>query len=151
MDGYVSKPVRPADLFETIEDCTTVAFPAEAVNTDDPIDEGPSEEAILARFEGDVALARTVGAAFLLEAPALLQRAREAIAGGDAEEVRRAAHTLKSSAGHFSSAAADVAQRLERMGREGRLVGAAALADDLEREVAEIRTALESMAARVSS
>jgi signal transduction histidine kinase/CheY-like chemotaxis protein len=146
MDGYVAKPVRPGDLFEAIEDSATIDIPVGPAKNDDTLAERVSDEAILARFEGDVTLARTVGAAFLLEAPALLRCVREAIASDDVREVRRAAHTLKSSAGHFSSAAADAALRLERMGREGTLVGAAAVADALEREVAEIRTALESMA-----
>jgi CheY-like chemotaxis protein len=150
MDGYVSKPVRPTDLFEAIEDCTSADFPADVVRNDDTIDERVSDEAILARFEGDVTLARTVGAAFLLEVPALLRSVRDGIARGDVEEVRRAAHTFKSSAGHFSSAAAAAALRLERMGRAGTLDGATAVADALEREVAKVRAALESMTIRPS-
>ena len=145
MDGYVSKPVRPLELFETIEDCSAAESAPGVAEDEDAIEDRVTQDAILARFEGDAILASTVGAAFLLEAPALLGAVREAIARGDTEEVRRAAHTLKSSAGHFSSTAAGAALRLERMGREGSLSGAAAIADALEREVAEVRTALEAL------
>ncbi len=89
-----------------------------------------------------------MGAAFLLEAPALLRVVRDGIVRDDAEAVRGAGHTLESSAGHFSSAAADTALRLERMGREGTLAGAAAVADELEREISVIRGALEELRAR---
>jgi len=98
MDGYVSKPVRSFELFETIEACSAAESVPGAAEDEDATED-------------------------------------------------RVTHTLKSSAGHFSSTAAGAALRLERMGREGSLSGAIALADVLEREVAEVWTALETLRA----
>jgi HPt (histidine-containing phosphotransfer) domain-containing protein len=80
------------------------------------------------------------------ETPPLLSALRDGVSGGDADAIRRAAHTLKSSsanlgANHMSALAAE----LERKGRSGELEGIAALLADLEREADRVSQALEAV------
>jgi HPt (histidine-containing phosphotransfer) domain-containing protein len=80
------------------------------------------------------------------ETPPLLSALRDGVSGGDADAIRRAAHTLKSSsanlgANHMSALAAE----LERKGRSGELEGTAALLADLEREADRVSQALEAV------
>src|SRR5437773_12508257 len=62
---------------------------------------------------------------FLSECPELLSAIRQAIAGGDAAQLKYAAHTLKSSLLFLgANAATEAVERLEAMGRDGNLAGA---------------------------
>ena len=56
------------------------------------------------------------------DAPKLLAEMKTALAAGDADSFRRAAHSLKSNAATFgASSLADLAKVLEMLGRENRL------------------------------
>ena len=73
----------------------------------------------------------------------LLAEMGQAIAAGDAERLRRAAHTLKGAVANFSAPRAQAAAyALETAGRDARLDSAAALLASLRAELAEIRSAL---------
>src|SRR5262249_1113785 len=115
MDGYISKPLRPRDLFETVEGL------APADGGGGPPADG-SEAAVgpavaLARVGDDRALLKELIGLFLAECPRWLAAIREAIRQGDAAELRRAAHSIKGTVGTFGAPAAfEAAQRLETMG-----------------------------------
>ena len=65
---------------------------------------------------------------FLEDSPGHLQAIREAVAGADPAALMRAAHTMSGSLRVLGAAAATaLVARLEALGREGRLEGAAAL------------------------
>ena len=70
---------------------------------------------------------------------------RSAVSGGDADAVRRAAHALKGAAGNFNAAGTvAVASELERIGRSGDLLHAAAVFTRLEAEASRLVTALRA-------
>jgi CheY-like chemotaxis protein len=73
----------------------------------------------------------------------LLQSLEAAIAGRDAEAMRVAAHTLKSSSANLGAGAlADICRELEEMGRGGSLENAATRLSQLTAEYREVRAEL---------
>ena len=76
-------------------------------------------ERMLARLDGDRELAVELAGIFVEECPRMLQRLREAVAAGSADEVRRAAHALKGSVSNFiDGGPTATAFELETMARE---------------------------------
>jgi response regulator RpfG family c-di-GMP phosphodiesterase len=104
MDGYLTKPVTPADLFAAVES----AGPPAAV----PID----RDAMLERLGGDESLFRDVAALFVEDGPTRLAELADATAARDKTRVRFVAHALKGAAGNLSArrllAASDALERL---------------------------------------
>jgi two-component system sensor histidine kinase/response regulator len=91
---------------------------------------------LLERVEGDTELLREIVDLFAADSPRLLDELRQASAEGDAETLKRAAHTLKGAASNFGATAVmDAARDLETMGREGNLAGAAAVCGRLEKSL----------------
>jgi two-component system sensor histidine kinase/response regulator len=85
---------------------------------------------------GDRELLQEVVEAFLLECPGLMEQTRTAVASGDANLLRRTAHTLKSVMRTLGlETPAGMATELEEMGRSANLVGAAAIAAQLESRI----------------
>jgi CheY-like chemotaxis protein len=119
-DDYVSKPIRPEQLFDAIDSlelartCQTAAVAA-------PVGHPPFDRtALLARVEGDVEILREMVSLFLNQCPRLIQEMETAIAAKDASPLVRAAHTLKGSVGSFNCDAAwEAAQHLEDLARDG--------------------------------
>ena len=69
---------------------------------------------------------------------------RDAVAGGNADKLRAAAHTLKGSSSSLGARAlADLSADLERRGRSGSVEGAAALLEPLTAEYTRVCQALE--------
>jgi HPt (histidine-containing phosphotransfer) domain-containing protein len=139
MDDYVSKPVRPEAL-------------AEALRQARPL-EGKTEAALdkLRELGGDDFLAELIDA-FLADAPGLLEALRSGLEQGDADEVRRAAHTLKSNGATFGAEDfAELCRELEVLARDGRLAGAGELADRIERRYARLEQNLAALRARARS
>lgn len=68
---------------------------------------------------------------FLDEGPGLIARMDGAARAGDAEALRRAAHTMKSSAADFGALALSrLCHTMESLGRAGRTDGAVALSEE---------------------
>ena len=164
MDGYVSKPVRVRELFSTIEEClhyTSADALTEEMITPESKDEGETmddssskaeagqpeelyEPATMPVINWQQAMEKSeipaealneLGQIFLTEAPRLLSEIREALKDNDAQTLRRAAHTLKSSAALFEAhPAAEAAQKLEMMGKEKKLSEAREALENLDRE-----------------
>jgi HPt (histidine-containing phosphotransfer) domain-containing protein len=83
--------------------------------------------------------------AFFEEAPAMLEAMRSALAGGDAEKFRRAAHSLKSNANTFGATGlAAIARDLELSGLAGVAERAQPLAA-VNEEYARVTAALKEM------
>jgi HPt (histidine-containing phosphotransfer) domain-containing protein len=75
-----------------------------------------------------------------------LQKMRDALANGDAAAVGREAHPLKSAAAVFGArAVVEAAERVEHMGREGKLEEVKAGFAELEKEAARLHAALRSV------
>ena len=77
-----------------------------------------------------------VAALFTTDAPVLLEQLRSALAAGDASSVKRAAHTLKGSAGYVGGGpAAAAALALESIVASNNLAAASEAFERLEREI----------------
>ncbi|MCP5158475.1 MAG: response regulator [Gammaproteobacteria bacterium] len=80
---------------------------------------------------------------YLDSAPALLQRVRDAVAAGDGEALRQAAHSFKSSSASLGAVQVSaVCKELEQKGREQRLEDVAQLLEALETHYLQARGAL---------
>ncbi|HYW81201.1 MAG TPA: response regulator, partial [Thermoguttaceae bacterium] len=145
MDQYMSKPIRAAVLFETIESLAGTSDPnadsgAETRSTDRVVDWA----AAMRTVKGDRELLRDVVEAFLEETPRLMNSIRQAIADGNAEALRIAAHALKGAVRYLGAGRAyGLALDIERMAREGDLANAPATLGSLETQMAQIDPLLE--------
>jgi two-component system, sensor histidine kinase and response regulator len=164
MDDYLSKPVRPAELVQTVE--RLAGDPAEAGrpaggradrakrpagaamlpgNTEQRPDSVFDIDHALARLGGDRRLFRELITIFSADSPQLMARVREAASQQDAEALRRAAHALKGALGTIDAPrACGAAARLEQSAQSGRLDESAALVDALAAELARLGRALAS-------
>jgi PAS domain S-box-containing protein len=151
MDGYVSKPLRPDELFAAIE--AVLAPPGEQAAADSrpPIAEGPASRpldaaVLLAAFGGNRRLLGEVIDMFLADMPRILDEARGAIAGHDSVTLAAAAHALKGSVGLFTQTGAyDAARRLEMAARAGEPGGIVATFAELEREARRLSEDLQAV------
>ena len=158
MDDYVSKPLRPADLFEAILRATgvasgpppepariaaTVSDHAEAVAV---VDEAPpvfDRRSALERIGGDGDLLQELTALFLDDVPARLQALQEAIDAGDAATVRREAHGIKGAAANLSAEETRaVALELEKLGEGEQMEAAPAAYEELAGALERLRAEL---------
>ena len=150
MDGYISKPIRAAKLFETIYEVLGEAAQAAEAVEDDSQQLEPSQmdwNRALEVVQGDRDLLREIVDAFLTECPLQLDQIRDAIAARDQEVLQRAAHTLKSSMRYFGATQAfDQAYELECMGRDGLFDGANEQFELLKCEVDQIHPELSRFA-----
>src|SRR5262249_54128696 len=124
MDGYVTKPLRAAELFDAISRVVPPgpapgpaptaggaggSLPAGAIDWADAVE----------RAGGDPELLRELVRLFLTEHPRWLAGLREALAAGSAATLRDAAHSLKGALGTLAAQAAfDAALRVEALGRQ---------------------------------
>lgn len=96
----------------------------------------------------------TAGAEFVLElvdtfceeAPQMLKDMRAALAGGDAETFRRAAHSLKSNSHTFGAERlGELAREFELKGLDHARAGGASALDPLAHEYTRVATALKRL------
>jgi len=124
MDGYISKPIRFSDVENAL---ATVSNASPARRTE------WSQTEALERVGGDEHLLRELCQIFLRESPKLLEKLKHAVAQEDSAAVQKAAHSLKGEVSYLSADnVSRTAQRLEQMGAEKNLAGAAALVESLE-------------------
>ena len=158
MDDYVTKPVKPEELAAALERWIPqpdgeAPDPEEATDgvaapggTTDPLD-----RSVLAglRELGDQELLTELAELFVEDVPPRLEALREAIEGGDAASVGRAAHALKGSSGNMgASGMSTICAELEDAERSGDLQSAPVLLKRLEAEFGRVRTALEAETGR---
>jgi signal transduction histidine kinase/CheY-like chemotaxis protein/HPt (histidine-containing phosphotransfer) domain-containing protein len=137
MDDYLTKPIRRDQLAAVL-----ARFAGEAPGPAEAVGPALDEAAALAYVGGDRELLGELLGIFLEDGPGQLQALRTAVAGTDPGALMRAAHTLSGSLRVLGAAAAiALVGRLEALGREGRLEGAAALLAQLEPELERVRSA----------
>ena len=144
MNDYVPKPIRSEEL-------------ASALNRAQPLRSrdaasGESEIGLEAgalqnlRDLGGVEFLAEVVDAFLADAPALITSLRSSLERQDTEELRRAAHTLKSNGSTLGATAfADVCRTVEQHARDGRFDSVSQLVDRIEQEYRTLQKALASL------
>jgi CheY-like chemotaxis protein len=136
MDDYITKPIRMEALTAAVEKSAQRA-PAPPPVLD------PSVVARLTASFGDRESVAGLISTFLQHAPGQLRELREGANRGDADVVRRTAHTLKSNAATFgASTLADVSRDLESRARAGTLETARPLVDRIEEELRRVQAAL---------
>jgi two-component system sensor histidine kinase/response regulator len=172
MDDYVSKPLSPKKLIDAIRSQIERASAGDTAETGGRTEqESPSLqgrvtelcpkdtektdlfldiEALTRRCLGKLDLVQRVLTAFEQEAREMLREIQSGVAGADASRTAKAAHRLKGVAGNVSAGAvADLAHRLEELGRDGTLGEAEGYLTELsvqvERCVASIPAVLESL------
>jgi two-component system, sensor histidine kinase and response regulator len=153
MDGYISKPVQPRELFETL--AAYGAGPPSPVERIAPApastSSGIDRAALLAHCGGDESLLRELAAAFLESYPPLLAELQASTETHDARALNRAAHTLKSSVGYFGAPSVRLqAAELEQLGRgldgQGDWSGIPARVDALVQAIESLRPAISALA-----
>jgi signal transduction histidine kinase/CheY-like chemotaxis protein len=143
MDGYVSKPLRFSDIEEVL---ASLDHPPLIVTQSLPNPPCWSKTEALDRLGGDEDLLQELCQIYLEESPKLLEKLRQAVADGDAETVRRVAHSIKGEVGYLGAeAASQAARQLENMGNDKDLSQAAAVFDVLERELIGVQSALKNL------
>jgi two-component system sensor histidine kinase/response regulator len=136
MDGYITKPINPAELAETIQAAFRNGTKLPAAQAG-PNPAGPSDAELLARFDGDCELLKELAGIFLQECPRMLEDIREALRAGNSTALERAAHALKGSVGNFAMPGpGETAQRLELLAKSGQLSGAEEVLCTLEQQLA---------------
>jgi PAS domain S-box-containing protein len=131
MDDYVSKPIR----FEQLRRAIQRHAPA-------PLD----TDALLDGVGGDRKLLRELVRLFLEDTPKLIARVDRAIANGDANGLKEAAHALKGSVGNFDSERVFAAVRhLEMLGRENQLSEAGTAFAAAKAEIARLIHSLKKL------
>jgi HPt (histidine-containing phosphotransfer) domain-containing protein len=100
-------------------------------------------EEMLERLGGDGELLDDVLQVFLEECHRMMSEVRNAVDGGDARLVRRAAHSMKGALLNISAApAAAEASELEQLGNEERLVESEPVLERLQLELDRLQQAL---------
>jgi two-component system, sensor histidine kinase and response regulator len=123
MDAYVSKPIDPAELFATMNSLLEGSGNGhERPGDSSPPDPSVDLQRVLDRVPGGVEGVRSLARLFLEECRRLTGEIRQGVVQDDPKAVRRAAHTLKSSAQIFAAEPlAAAARTVEQLGRAGQL------------------------------
>jgi two-component system, sensor histidine kinase and response regulator len=143
MDAYVSKPIRIQELFAVIDGVAASGTPGRVPRSEPAAEEMLDWAAALEYVGGDRQLLKDLMAVFLDEYPAWLSDLHVGLAAADIGRLQRAAHKFKGTLGNFGAQVAfEAAYRLEIMGREKNLTGAADVVLLLEKELARLLPAL---------
>jgi PAS domain S-box-containing protein len=144
MDDYLTKPVRPQQLFDSM----TRFVPTEAKHgVETPTSTATSDvfdkATLLARIEGDETLLQELIGLFLEDTPARMQTLRDALAAHDLRQLEGIAHTLKGAAGNICAARAfEAAKLLERFAKMDDVFRAANALAELDIEITHLQAVL---------
>jgi PAS domain S-box-containing protein len=150
MDDYLSKPIRREELAAALAGAEARAVsgdssaPAGEVDNPGSVDLAELEAAV-----GDPTFIRELICTFLKDAPGLVGELRSSLEQGDVEELRRAAHILKSNGRTFGATElAALSEELERGAKTGTLADGAELVTRIEKEYVRVESALGAFAGR---
>jgi PAS domain S-box-containing protein len=144
MNDYVAKPIRAGELAAALKRARPLRN-GEAGSQDGQIN---LEAAALQNLRdlGGVEFLAEVVDVFLADAPALVASLRSALDQRDTEELRRAAHTLKSNGSTLGAVAfATLCRSVEQHAKDDRLEGVSQLVDQIEQEYRTLQEALASL------
>jgi GAF domain-containing protein/CheY-like chemotaxis protein/HPt (histidine-containing phosphotransfer) domain-containing protein len=154
MNDYLAKPIRVDELVAAIK--RTPRRAEGSAGTEVVTAQGSIDEKALTRLSegtgGDEGFVSELIGQFLTEAPGLAAAMRAGLDAGDADGVRRAAHTLKSNAATFgANELAAVCAALEDAAKRGELGDAPASLDEIVRQLDIVRAVLPETWRRLSS
>ncbi len=144
MNDYVAKPIRADELAAALKRVRPLRNRA-AVSGEGEIN---LEAAALQNLRdlGGVDFLIEVVDLFLADAPALMTSLRSSLERQDSDELRRAAHTLKSNGSTLGATAfAELCRTVEQHARDGRLDGLSQLVDQIEQEYRALEDTLASL------
>jgi PAS domain S-box-containing protein len=158
MTDYLSKPFTRAELHAVLARYLSEDAATASTNRETPGEEArphvskapPIDATAFAAVEnlealGATGVVRRVLSAYLAEAPAMVARIEASLRDVSAEELARAAHSLKSSSSNVGALELSaLCAQAEALGRSGTCVGAPALVESLRYEFARVREALEA-------
>jgi signal transduction histidine kinase/DNA-binding NarL/FixJ family response regulator len=146
MDGYVSKPIRPEELFEAIAHFAPGGGGVIAAEVEVATANAFDQMALLARLDGDEELLQELVVLFLDDVPQRLGQLREAMVCHNLKALAQAAHTLKGAVGNMCAPRAfEAAQRLEELADAGDAQRAGEALATLETEMTYLQPALASL------
>jgi PAS domain S-box-containing protein len=169
MDDYLTKPIQIKALQEAVERVglwarvhRRLTSPLSPVKTapltleaeeqaelDPALDPTVLVELRQFQGEGELDIMQELAEAFQFETPPLLETLRQAVAEGQPEQLRRAAHNLKGSSNNLGARTmAALSAELETLGKNGTVAGAAELVTRLEQEYQHVCRALATEIAR---
>ena len=145
MDDYISKPVNPQELLEVIEKWlmkgennlrTFDNVPPPELQTKGVKEAVPIDvDEALDRAMGNRELLEMLLNEFVQKAPEKIESIETAIRQGDADSVAKQAHSLKGASASLSAKGISaMAQSLEKVGRENRLVDAKHVMHEMKKE-----------------
>ena len=140
MDGYVTKPLRPVELFESIARLTAPALPTPETPSTPGAEPGILDRKTLwERVAGDADLLREIVALFLTDCPECLLEIHAALQRQDCAALAWAAHRLKGALGNISANDALAAvQQVEALARKGDVHAVPEALARLEEELARL-------------
>jgi CheY-like chemotaxis protein len=152
MDGYVSKPISPAELFAEIERCLGAPKGSKTVaETSQGTEQQIDRASLLERVEGDQELLTEMVHLFQEDGPNLLRTMREALERGDMTVLERTAHSLKGAASNLSAqGTVAAALQLEKDAKNNALEAAKGSLVEVERSVKRLLPALSELCQGVS-
>jgi CheY-like chemotaxis protein len=152
MDGYLSKPIRVKELRDLLRAYEALPFQTSEVSPPHEQEEcrqvGDDGEhvdrrALLERLGGDSRLLSELVEIYLSESPSLLAAAQRALQEKNGQDLARAAHTIKGSAGNFvARTTLETAERLEAFAEQGDFSRAQEAMSALQREMEHLDRAL---------
>jgi CheY-like chemotaxis protein/HPt (histidine-containing phosphotransfer) domain-containing protein len=150
MDDYVAKPIRPDELAQALSRARPLGKEDE-VSSDERVSFDAAALENLRELGGNDFLAEVIDT-FLADAPNLLATLRRSLDEKDADELRRAAHTLKSNAATLGAGSfSELCRELEGSAKSGELEGASELVDRIERDYQQLQDALAELRPRSAS
>jgi two-component system sensor histidine kinase/response regulator len=152
MDGYISKPIHPVDLFAEIERCVgSQKGNSQMMENTQGMSELVDRTSLLERVEGDQELLTEMIQIFKEEGPALMMAMRESLRSGDWVVLERSAHSLKGAASNLSSkAVANIALKLEQDAKNNDIESAEKSLVEVERLMKLLLPALTDLCQGVS-
>jgi PAS domain S-box-containing protein len=145
MNDYLAKPVTPEELLRKVAACTGSGPNGCVEGEPAPVD----LPALRERLQGDETLLAMLAEGVRTTVDELLPEIEAAAKEGDSGALERAAHKLRGGLLVVGAAEAiELAEELERSGREGRTEGAAALAEELRGAVRRLVEYLERAGSR---
>jgi len=145
MNDYVAKPIRAEELAAALKRAKPLGTDDRRENGDVKLDDSALRN--LRDLGGDDFLGEVIDA-FLADAPGLLATLRSSLDGQSNEELRRAAHTLKSNGATLGAEQfAELCRTLEQRAKAGELDGTGELVEQIEAEYRPLEQALSALRA----
>jgi two-component system, sensor histidine kinase and response regulator len=150
-DDYVTKPIRPPDLFAALDRVASAFVPKVMETLAKAAAPVMDAKAALERMEGDRDLLEEIARLFQGECSRMVAEIREALKARDARLLEHSAHTLKGSSANVGGClVSQAAAELEMQARSGDLGPANEQVERLAGETERLLSELDSMLRKVA-